>query len=181
MELLRWEEIVRVLLSEAVLSASPDRILMSQNRSGLGQRLSFLELDFVAGSPDQPRLFVEIKLRERTAGADVGRVQLRRSLGIARCRWPNLQGLSVCVAMGGLLQTEATCSVPVIPLPQLPEHLEAAATTDNRVIWLDGCEVAERAVNAQLLTRDSIRQLPEIRLDMIHPTRILERRLAEPA
>lgn len=180
-QLLYWEEIVRAVLADAVSFSLPERILMSRNRIGLRQQTSFLEVDFVSGSQDEPQLFVEIKLRERTVNPDFGRAQLRRSLGIARSRWPDLRGVNVCVAMGELLQTEVAYSVPTIPLLQLPEQLEAKSTDDGKVIWLDGCDIANYAVSARLLTIDSVRQLPELRLDMLHPTRILDRRVAEPA
>jgi hypothetical protein len=174
-QLIAWEYALRALLAQA-FPAADERILMTQNSSASRARTRFFEIDFVAGTPEDPKLFVEIKLRERTVGSEGGWAQLRRSLQLARNRWPQLQGLNVCVAMGAVLGTENECRKPTVRLGELPRRLQAARTTDGEVVWLEGRDVAEFAIDHQLLTRDAIDQLPELRLDMLHPSRVLERR-----
>lgn len=173
--LFRWEQIVRQLLTESVPAVAAERILVSFNRPVRGQRTSYLELDFVAGSGVEPRLFVEIKLRERTHEARTGWAQLHRSLTAARTRWPRLQGFCVCVAMGEILQTETERGVQTIRAADLAGRLVAGPGADGEVLWLEGREVAAFGIDSQLVTEAEVQRLPEQRLDMLHPVRVLER------
>lgn len=174
-QLIGWEEAVRRLLGESV-AAVAERILVSEGRPGNRPRTSYFELDFVSGSEVEPRLFVEIKLRQRSEGVATGWSQLRRSLATARTRWPDLRGICVCVAMGGILQTEEVSAVSTVQPPDLPRRLEAVTAADGEVLWLEGREVADFGIRSQIFTEDDVQQLAELRLDMLHPIRVLERR-----
>lgn len=174
-QLMGWEEAARRLLADTVAAAA-ERILVSEGRPGIRPRTSYFELDFVSGSELEPCLFVEIKLRQRTEGVSTGWSQLRRSLATARTRWPHLRGISVCVAMGKILQTEEVSAVSTVRPHDLRGRLEAVTATDGEVLWLEGREVADFGIRSQIFTEDDVQQLAELRLDMLHPVRVLERR-----
>jgi hypothetical protein len=173
--LLRWEEVVRRLLAEAVAESAVERILLTEDVYKMRPRTRYLELDFVSGSRSEPRAFVEIKLRERTEGAATGWAQLNRSLTAARTRWPQVRGICVCVAMGKVLQTEETLAVSPVRTGDLRQRLQPATGADGEVLWLEGRDVAEFGVASQLFTKDEVLLLPELRKDMLHPVRVLER------
>jgi len=174
-QLMAWEEAVRRLLADTV-AASAERILVSEVSPGIRPRTSYFELDFVSGNEVEPCLFAEIKLRQRTEGVSTGWSQLKRSLAAARTRWPHLRGISVCVAMGKILQTEEVFAVSTVHPSDLRGRLEAVTGADGEVLWLEGREVADFGVRSQIFTEDDVQQLAELRLDMLHPVRVLERR-----
>lgn len=174
-QLMCWEKVVQRLLEESVSESASERILMYERLQRVRRRTAFLELDFVSGSSLEPQLFVEIKLRERTAGVSTGWAQLRRSLTAARTRWPGLRGVCVCVSMGGVLKTEAAPGVSTLRAEDLRGRLESVAGVDGEVLWLEGREVADFGVCAKLFREEDVQQLPELRLDMLQPLRVLER------
>lgn len=173
--LMGWEAVVRRILSASVSECAAERILESEGVFGARMRTRYNELDFVSGSPLDPRVFVEIKLRERTVGVGTGWKQLNRSLTSARTRWPHLGGMSVCVAMGSVLLTEGELSVCPVRLGDLRGRLESVRGADGEVLWLDGREVADFGVSVRMLTEEDVQLLPELRKDMLYPVRVLER------
>ncbi|MFM7057833.1 MAG: hypothetical protein ACKO2P_13015 [Planctomycetota bacterium] len=173
--LMRWEEAVRRLLTESVTESATERVLHCEEGDRMRSRNSYLELDFVSGNQAEPRAFVEIKLRERTEGATTGWGQLYRSLTVARTRWSRLSGISVCVAMGSVLQTEETLTVSPVRTRDLRHRLQPTSGADGEVLWLEGREVADFGVSSRLFTEDDVQLLPELRQDMLHPVRVLER------
>lgn len=175
-QLMVWEAVVQRLLSVSVSECAAERILESEGVFGVTIRTKYNELDFVSGSHLDPRVFVEIKLRERSES--VGRTgwnQLSRSLASARTRWPHLGGISVCVAMGRILQTEEQLSVSPVRPDDLRGRLESVRCADGEVLWLDGQDVADYGVAARMLTEEDVQLLPELRKDMLYPVRVLER------
>lgn len=182
-QLMVWEAVVRRLLSVSVSEFAAERILESEGVFGARIRRKYNELDFVSGSQLDPRIFVEIKLRERSE--TIGRTgwnQLNRSLTSARTRWPDLGGISVCVAMGRILQTEGQLSVCPMRPDDLRGRLESARGADGEVLWLDGRDVADFGISVRMLTEQDVQLLPELRQDMLYPVRVLERmRQQEPA
>ncbi|MFM8478553.1 MAG: hypothetical protein ACKOEO_22445 [Planctomycetaceae bacterium] len=182
-QLMGWEAVVQRLLSVSVTECAAERILESEGVWGARIRTKYSELDFVSGSQLDPRVFVEIKLRERTEV--VGRTgwnQLRRSLASARTRWPHLGGISVCVAMGRILQTEGQLSVCPVRPDDLRGRLESVRGCDGEVLWLDGRDVADFGVSVRMFTEEDVQLLPELRQDMLYPVRMLDRmRRQEPA
>ena len=80
------------------------------------------------------------------------------------------------MAMGKILQTEEVSAVSTVRPQDLRGRLEAVTATDGEVLWLEGREVADFGIRSQIFTEDDVHQLAELRLDMLHPVRVLERR-----
>ena len=174
-ELRRWESVVQQLLGAVVENSVDERILVSRQPDSRGRAvLRYHELDFVAGSVIAPRLFAEIKLRERTVSSKTGWSQLERSLRIARTEWPDLRGICLNIAMGELLGTELESSCSMTNVTDLPAVIEDVSQRDGGTVWVQGRDLAAFAVQSGLLNSDDVRRLPELRQAMRNPLSILQ-------
>lgn len=174
-ELRRWEFVVQQLLGAVIENSVDERILVSRQPDSRGRAvLRYHELDFVAGSVFAPRLFAEIKLRERTVSSKTGWSQLERSLQIARTQWPDLRGICLNIAMGDLLGTELESNCPMTDVTDLAAVIEDVSQRDGGTIWIQCRDLAAFAVQRGLLNSDDVRRLPELHQAMRNPLSILQ-------
>ena len=117
-----------------ICGASPELVLWSPKKNG-GSQESYpvREIDFVVwGDPTTPALFGELKFSSDPSRALYrARNQLRKSLHIARQRWPGLRGACICFQTGGSGDSPQTPSKHTGAVSQIPEFL--ANTSDAAV------------------------------------------------
>lgn len=176
-ELRRWERFVQCVLGMACPEAISNRVLAFRYRTRRGTtRKSFREIDFVSGNCGSPLLFSEIKIREKSEKARSGWPQLRKTLAIARTRWPAARGICVNVAIGDLIDTECHCSFPTTRIQELSHAINTLSKSDGANIWIQGRDLVAFGVGNGVLRHGDVEQLVERRAMMLHPARILEQR-----
>lgn len=169
--LLCWEKYVQQILAERFPPCEKRILNYRESFSFRRERQCYREIDFIAGNPERPDLFVEIKLRERST-SNHGWRQLGQSLDVARKVWPQLRGVVVYVEMSGILGVPCLRRSDIIELDRLSAR-DFEINTERPVIWLRGEDVAAYAVDHGLATREEITELPRIRDEMQNPLSVL--------
>lgn len=172
-QLVRMEPAFRGMVT-SFLNKVDERILGYQEKLA-GNRWvpMFREIDIVAGNPDIPQIFVELKVRGRTDKGIGGTSQVRKSLRIARHRWPNVKGIAFNVFMGGVFRSSNVPTVRFHSLSSL-EKIVQNPPDPPMGFWLDGEEVVGEAIRLGLLPPDYPSVLREARNLALNPAKLLE-------
>ncbi|MFM2095352.1 MAG: hypothetical protein RIS70_2476 [Planctomycetota bacterium] len=169
--LLRWEKYVKQILADRFPRCEKRILNYRESLSCRRERHCYREIDFIAGNPERPDFFVEIKLRERST-SNHGWRQLGQSLHVARKVWPQLRGVVVYVEMSGILRLPCIRRSDITELDRL-SACDFETNAERPVVWLRGEDVAAYAVDQGFATREEIAELPRIREEMHDPLKVL--------
>jgi len=157
-ELLKWESIVQTMLS-SIVEEEKNRILKYRCE----RKNTYREIDFIGKFSDKKLVFCEIKLkqnyREDLNSSKLGWKQLNKSIKVAQNKYKELGGLSVCVDMSYLYGREQENQVNEYNhISEVNNYIKRSFDEKN-IVWLDSQEVANFALENELVTPNEIVQI----------------------
>lgn len=154
-EMRNWENIIRKLLN-VLTCAHNNRILKYRDRD-VG--VCYREIDFIAKPDEKTLTFVEIKLKDNynpeISYSKSGLKQINDSILIAKEKYDNLNGLSICIDMSYLYGIESQYDNTVFDdYFDIPTYL--MTSSENNTIWLNSKEISRIAIEKDLLKKSQI-------------------------
>jgi hypothetical protein len=158
-----------------------------QNRilkySSQADGVRYREIDFIAQPSENEFIFCELKLKSRykdiLSSSESGWAQLNKSITIASKRYDVQGGVAVCVDMSPIYGTgtEETRK----HYSNLNHLLSEFKNPSNqkKVIWLDGREIVEMAIDFNLLTCMEVTDMQQLFRENSAPLSVLEPMLIE--
>lgn len=161
----KWEEIIRTILRSNFDECSERILRWMETDKERGSMPRYRELDYVHGSRQSPKLFVEIKQRESTTSGVDGKKQMKAALAVARSEWPTLAGVCLNVHMAGVLDLDDQNAPLFLSLGDLSGVMavESNCLDNIPVLWIDSTDVAAYAIRSGLLTEADVDYLPRLR------------------
>jgi len=177
----RWEALVRLFIASTGATLADTRYLAFKQRKKSTSsvwRQNCREIDLVFGSDLRPKIFCEVKPRERTVHRDHrGISQLTASIAVASARWEGVRGVLLNVYLGGVLRLLRTdieepnfCN-----LDKLKPSIENVSTDEVPTIWIDWGELLAYGMQVGYFVAGEANELSVLR----HETREPVARLAE--
>jgi len=171
----KWEYVLRDLLAEVMIEEE-NRILRYLESSS---KYRYREIDFIAKKDDRSLMFCEIKLKEKykhsLGYSQSGWAQLNKSLSITNNSY-NANGLSICVDMSAVYCTN---NFEMFDRPKeygTFEDIKSHASEPfhcGDIVWLNGRDVAELAIERQLLTEEQVENMSILFREANNPISIL--------
>ncbi|MBB1125653.1 hypothetical protein [Thiospirillum jenense] len=162
----KWENVIRTLLSQ-LINEEKNRILRYSKYSSYS---NYREIDFIGKLQSNSLMLCEIKLKEHyhtsLSAKQSGWAQLNKSISIAAHQFSDIGGLSICVDMSAIFtlkqltdndsQHQTYCHYQ-----DIPSYFSLQPYTKN-TLWLNSTEIADLAMQNDLLTGDEVNNLKKL-------------------
>jgi len=177
-ELLKWESIIQTMLS-SIIEEKKNRILKYRYES----KNTYREIDFIGKYSDKELIFCEIKLKQSyradLSHLKLGWKQLNKSIEVAQNKFKSLGGLAVCMDMSYLYGNDQEIEFNNYNhIPELKSYIKRSFEEKN-IVWLDSQEVANYALENDLITPQEIEQIKNSFIASKNPLSLIDEGLKE--